>query len=139
MRAPVFSPTLAISLEKVCFIALKAREFDVKDAVSDPGSGSNASDDMMIDVLEDHPDDPTYSELRVFINGLTEDEQIDLVALAWLGRDDNSPEDWPELRSEAERAHNKRTASYLLGMPMLPDQLEQALSMLGHNCSEYDL
>jgi len=41
MRAPVFAPALAISPEKVCFVALKAREFDVKDAVSDPDSGSN--------------------------------------------------------------------------------------------------
>jgi len=138
MRAPVFAPALAISPEKVCFVALKAREFDVKDAVSDPDSGSNPTDDAMLDVLEDHSDDPTFEELTAFIDGLTEDEQIDLVALAWLGRDDNSPNDWPELRREASRAHNKRTAAYLLGMPLLPDQLEQAVSMLGLSCEDYE-
>jgi hypothetical protein len=138
MPAAARSLTLAISPEKVCFVALKAREFDVKDAVSDPDSGSNPTDDAMLDVLEDHSDDPTFEELTAFIDGLTEDEQRDLVALAWLGRDDNAISDWPELRREAERAHNNRTAAYLLGMPLLPDQLEGAMSMLGYSCKDHE-
>jgi hypothetical protein len=32
------------------------------------------------------PDDPVRSELIGYINALSEDEQIELVALAWLGR-----------------------------------------------------
>jgi hypothetical protein len=139
VKRPPSIPTLSISPEKVCYVVVKAREFDVKDAVSDPNSGSNATDDAMVDVLEDHADDPTQQELTVFINGLTEDEQIDLVALAWLGRDDNSLADWRELRAEAARAHNNRTAAYLLGMPLLPDQLEEALSQFGLNCEEYEV
>jgi hypothetical protein len=132
-------PDLSIALDKVCFVIVKAREFDVKDAVSDPNSGSNAADDGMVDVLEDHADDPTFDELRVFINGLTEDEQIDLVALAWLGRDDNALSDWKDLRAEAARAHNNRTAQYLLGMPLLPDQLEDGLEQFGLSCSDYEV
>jgi hypothetical protein len=45
-------------------------------------------------------------------------------------------EDWDELRAEATRAHNKRTASYLLGMPLLADYLDEALSEFGHSCDE---
>jgi Protein of unknown function (DUF3775) len=103
----VTAPTLSISPEKVCFFALKAREFDVKDVVTDPDSGSNASDDAMISVLEDHPDDPTHQELRSFIDALTEDEQVDLVALTWLGRGDGTIDEWDDLRQEAARLHNK--------------------------------
>ena len=44
------------------------------------------------------------------------DEQIDLVALTWVGRGDGGVEDWSELRAEAARAHNRHTASYLLGI-----------------------
>ena len=73
-------PTLSISPEKICFIVVKAREFDAKDVVTDPDDGSNASDDAMISVLEDHPDDPVLQELQGFIGALSEDEQIDLVA-----------------------------------------------------------
>ena len=38
-------PTLSISAEKVCFIVVKAREFDVKDVLTDEDDGSNAADD----------------------------------------------------------------------------------------------
>jgi hypothetical protein len=67
---------------------------------------------------------------------MSEDEQIDLVALAWVGRDDNTIAEWDELRAEAARAHNERTADYLLGKPMLADQLEDALAQLGLSCEE---
>ena len=38
-------PSLTISPEKVCFIIVKAREFDAKDEVTEPDPGSNPSDD----------------------------------------------------------------------------------------------
>ena len=124
----------------MCFVIIKAREFDVKDAVTELDAGSNPSDDRMIAVLEDHSDDLVVEELTSFISSLSEDEQIDLVALAWLGRDDNTVEDWSELRAEAARAHRTRTthtADYLLGMPPLSDQLEEALSLLGQSCEDF--
>lgn len=130
------APDLSISPEKLCFIIAKAREFDVKDVVTDPGDSSNATDDAMLSVLEDHPDDPVMQELIGFIRALTEDEQIDLVALTWLGRGDGTIDDWADLRAEASRAHNKRTASYLLGMPLLSNHLEDALSQFGISCDE---
>jgi hypothetical protein len=46
---------------------------------------------------EDHKDDPVLAELNGFIGALTEDEQIDLVALTWLGRGDGTIEDWQAL------------------------------------------
>jgi hypothetical protein len=90
-------------------------------------------------VLEDHADDPVVEELTSLIDSLSEDEQIDLVALAWLGRDDNEASDWAEVRDEAARAHNRRTSSYLLGMPLLSDFLEEGLSMLGRSCEEFEI
>src|SRR5262245_3092081 len=88
--------------------------------------------------LEDHDDDPVVEELTSFINCLSEDEQIDLVALTWLGRDDYSANDWRAVRAEAARAHNKRTADYLLGTPLLADFLEEGLSLLGRSCREFE-
>jgi hypothetical protein len=130
---------LTISPEKVCFTIVKAREFDAKDAVTEPDPGSNPSDDKDVSVLEDHEDDPVLEELISFISSLSEDEQIDLVALVWLGRDDYGPEDWAEVRAEAARAHNDTTANYLLGMPLLGDFLEEGLSMLGYSCEEFEM
>jgi hypothetical protein len=135
-------PALAIPLEKVCWIIIKAREFDVKDAPMDPDPGSNPSDDNMVSVLEDRADDPVEQELRSFIASLSEDEQIDLVALAWLGRDDNTLADWPSVREEATRAHDnhrQHTASYLLGEPLVSDFLEEALSLFGRSCDASEI
>jgi hypothetical protein len=130
---------LTISPEKVCFIIMKAKEFDAKDEVTEPDPGSNPTDDMDVEVLEEHEDDPVVEELTSLINSLSEDEQIDLVALAWLGRDDYSASDWTTVREEAARAHNQRTAEYLLGMPLIGDFLEEGLSMLGHSCEEFEI
>jgi hypothetical protein len=124
-------PELTISAEKVAFLIEKAREFDVKEAASDPDSGSNAADDDMIDVLEDNGNDPVVREITGFINAMTEDEQIDLVALMRLGRGDGTIEDWDELRREAADGRNDRTASYLLGEPMLGDLLAEGLDAFG--------
>jgi hypothetical protein len=128
-------PTLAISPEKVCFLAAKARAFDVRDVVTGPYPATNPVDDGMLAVLEEHADDATQQELTAFINALTEDEQADLVALTWLGRGEATIDEWDELRVEAARACNKRTAQYLLGTPLLADYLDEGLTQFGHACA----
>ena len=132
-------PTLTISSESVCFIIVKAREFDAQDVVTDPDSGSNAADDGAASVLEAHPDDLTQKELVAFITALSEEEQADLVALLWLGRGDGTMEDWDDLRDEAQRQHNSRTAAYLLGEPLLSDHLEEGLSQFGLSCEDFEI
>lgn len=132
-------PELTISTELVCYIIIKAREFDAKDALTEPDPASNPSDDRETAVLEDHRDDPVAEELTSLIDALSVDEQIDLVALTWLGRDDYAAGDWPGVREEAARAHNRRTAEYLLGTPQLGDFLEEGLSILGHSCEDVEI
>jgi hypothetical protein len=132
-------PTLTVSSESVCFIIIKAREFDAQDVVTDPDSGSNATDDNQASVLEAHSDDLTQKELVAFINALSEEEQADLVALLWLGRGDGTLEDWDDLRDEAQRQHNNRTAAYLLGEPLLSDHLEEGLSQFGLTCEDFEI
>ncbi len=126
-------PTLTISAEDVGYLIVKAREFDVKEASSDPDSGSNATDDNMIDVLQDNGGDPVVSEIAGFINSLSEEEKIDLVALMRLGRGDGTIEEWDDLRREAadERERNRHTARYLLGQPLLGDYLADGLAAFG--------
>jgi hypothetical protein len=124
-------PELAISSEKVGFLIEKAREFDVKDIASDTDSGSNGADDDMIDVLEDNGKDPVVREISGFINAMSEDEQIDLMALVALGRGDGTIEEWPTLRSDAADARDGHVARDLLGEPMLGDLLADGLAAFG--------
>jgi Protein of unknown function (DUF3775) len=128
-------PELAISAEKVGFLIEKTREFDVKEGATDPDSGSNGADDNMIDVLEDG-DDPVVSEITGFINAMTEDEQVDLVALMRLGRGDGTIEEWDDLRREAADGRNRHTASYLLGEPLISDYLAEGLDAFGLSWTE---
>ncbi|WP_022720996.1 DUF3775 domain-containing protein [Rhodopseudomonas sp. B29] len=124
-------PELAISTEKVGFLIEKAREFDVKEEVTDAESGSNGADDNMIDVLEDTGDDPVVQEISGFIAAMSEEEQIDLVALMRLGRGDGSIEEWDDLRREAADGRDIPTARYLLGEPLLGDYLAEGLDAFG--------
>jgi hypothetical protein len=124
-------PELMISAEKVGYLIEKAREFDVKEGATDPESGSNATDDEMIDVLADDGCDPVAREITGFINALSEDEKIDLVALMRLGRGDASIEEWKELRQQAAEGGKSRTAQYLLGEPLLGDFLAEGLDEFG--------
>lgn len=118
---------LGINPEKVRQVITEARMFDAKEEDCDPDSGSNGADDMMADVLEDTADDAIYQELMEYIRSLDEEEQINLVALAWLGRGTYSIGEWKDALAEARHAHNKRTAEYLTTLPMLGDYLEEGL------------
>ena len=135
-------PELTISPEKVAFVIEKAREFDAKEAASDPDSGSNATDDDVIDVLEDNGEDPVVRELSGFIVTCNEDEQVDLVALMWLGRGDGTIDEWDDLRARAVEARaeysrpRRETVRYLLGEPMLGDFLADGLDAFGLEWNE---
>lgn len=131
-------PNLQTSLDKICWIVLKAHEFDAKDIAADEDPGSNPSDDKMVDVLEEHSDDPVRQEMATFIDSMNDDEQIELVALMWLGRGDGDASEWESVRAEAERNHNENTALYLLGTPLLGDHLEEGLAKLDLSCVDVD-
>ncbi|MEK0082533.1 DUF3775 domain-containing protein [Benzoatithermus flavus] len=127
---------LTINPDIVCRIIYKARAFDAKTDVVEPDPGSNMAEDEMLEVIEDYPDDATQQEIAEFINGLNEDEQCELVALAWIGRGSYSKDEWREALREARHAHNGRTAEYLLGMPLLGDYLADGLAEFGYSCEE---
>jgi len=130
---------LAVSTEQVCFIIARARQFEVKDVptISDPGS--NATDARMVSVLEARRNDPVAGEIRAVVAAMDEDQQIDLVALTWVGRGDYQIGEWAEARSQAAAAHNDRTADYLLGLPLLSEFLADALSDCGLDCGAEEL
>ena len=122
-------PVLNLPLDKVGFIILKAREYDVKEGDSDPDEGSNAIDDGDTDILTDNGDDPVREELLGAIRALNDEERIRLVALAWLGRGTYDIGEWKDAIATARREHNARAAEYLLSLPLLGDYLEDGLAM----------
>jgi hypothetical protein len=132
-------PDLNISPEKLCYIIVKAREFDAKVEPMDLDPGSNPSDDGNRAVLEDYGDDPTLAELRDAINSLNEDEVIEVIAMVWLGRGDFNREEWADALELARERHNRRSAQYLVGIPNLGDCLEEGAAQLGISIEDYEL
>jgi hypothetical protein len=130
---------LTIDHETVCYIIIKAREFDAKmePEVSDPGD--NPIDDADREILFDYPDDPTVEEISAAIDGLNEDAAAELLALLRLGRGDFTPKEWKRAVYEALDDPEARQTEAFLGEPMLADFLEEGLSLMGYTCDDVEL
>jgi hypothetical protein len=130
-------PDLDISAEKVAWVIIRAREYESKVSSFDEGD-QETSDEQLGSILENRANDPTMRELVSFIRGLNEDEQANLVAIAWIGRGTYGPEDWDEALATARAEANTPTWRYLLGMPLLADYLEDGLDALGISPTELE-
>lgn len=131
---------LTIPLEKLAFIIIKAREFDVEEAEVDVDSGSNPTDDGAADVLEEGSDnDVVEQELRDAIDGLNEPERVELLALTWLGRGDYSKAEWVEALRTARDAFERKEADDLLEEPLLASYLEEGLAELGYSIDDFEI
>ena len=116
-----------INAEKVCYVIAKARELESEDEGLE-ADGSNPADDRFVAVISDAGFDPARAELVGFIDAMDEDEQYELVALSWIGRGQFTREEWASAVAEARGRHERSTAEYLLGNPMLAAHLESGLS-----------
>lgn len=130
---------LEINPEKVCFVALKAREYQTKVEPEGLEEGSGAADDRMQIILEDYPDDATYAELLGAMDSLTADELNEVMALAWIGRGDYDVERWEEAIEEAEGMTEGETKRALVQTPLLADYLESGLEKFDRSCAEFEL
>jgi len=77
-------------------------------------------------------------ELRDFIDAMTEDEQVELVAVMWIGRGSFEPEDYDEAVATARQEATTPCADYLIGTPHLSDNLENGLEALGYSVSDIE-
>ncbi len=105
---------LSISADTVNYIISRARQYDLGEDAQSSGGGATAS------------------ELREAIDDLNDDEVVDLIAVAWVGRGDFSRDDWEDARAMARERHQQHSAGYLMGIPTLADYLEEGLEALGH-------
>ena len=124
---------IEISPDKVGFVIVKTREIAAKVAAWDDGA---TTDHDAESILESFSDDATQDEIKEFIRDLNVDEQASLVALAWIGRGSFTPDELEEALSTARAEQTNRTEDYLLGMPLLPDYLEEGLDRLGYSVED---
>ena len=153
---------LEMDVDKVCFVVVKMREYEEEGLIRaeteddevdldedaeeelgaagglDNADGEGDEDGEDDDPLESASEDGILEELTTFIRNLDEEEQIELVALTWLGRGDYEADQWSEATEAASERHNKRTAEYLIGIPLLPDYLEEGLAAFDLSCVDFD-
>ncbi len=124
---------LSIKPDYVKRLVWKVRTFMADEApvIEDPGD--NPTDDPLPTALQEGCDNPSREEVMEEIDGLGTDRQAELVALMWLGRDDDAEaENWPELLELARERQEVSTAHYLLDHPLLADYWAMGLEKLGY-------
>ena len=123
-----------ISPRRVVHVIVRARELDVKvGGWNHPGDVAEADT-----ILEAKRGDATEAELRAFIRRLNEDEQAELVAIMWIGRETFEPEEWEDALATARAEATTPTEDYLLGVPLLSDYLEAGLERIGIDVSSVE-
>lgn len=127
---------LSIDPANVFYILMRARVVHAKTPAVNPDEGSNASDDGERPVLEDQPGDLSEQELTAALANLNEDDQLDLVALMWVGRGDYAVTEWHEARREAAAIRDRHIPRYLMETPLLSDYLEEAMDALGYSLED---
>ena len=131
---------LGIAVEKVCDLIAHVRAYDAKVAEIDPDEPPEATGDELGDEIEGgiqtFRGDPGRDELMDFINALNEEEQVTLVALTWIGRGDFVASEMEDALQAARDARSDHTDTYLLGIPLLGDYLDEALAALGYDCDD---
>lgn len=128
---------LNINPEIVCNIILRSKEFQAKEGVtfSESIPESEYESDMM-QILADHKDDLSYQEIKSLIEDLEPDQQIDLLTLMYVGREDYEMEEWTEARKEAKNNLTPNLTDYLLSKPFIAEYLTKALDGLGFSCDD---
>jgi len=125
----------AVSSEKVCYIIVKAREFDAKEGAPYDDPGGNATDDGGHQILSEQPDDCVYEELTSFLSAMSEEEICELHAMIMLGRGDVDMENWADALQTARDDLDESTPKHLLEIPLISDYLADALSQFGQSCA----
>ncbi len=124
---------LTTSLETICRLMLRLREYEALIPDTDPDEGSNPSDDRGVDALEDDGDNPAEEEIRAIVDDLAEDEQAEVIALALVGRGTFDATEWQDAL-DAAAEETDAAADWLLQQPTLSTDLENGLAAFDLSC-----
>lgn len=94
------------------------------------------ADDAERQLLAGHGSDTTAQEFASIVGTLEPDQQQEIVALLWLGREDYAIGEWEGILDQARDQWTPETADYLLDHPLLASYLEDGLAMHGLSCED---
>ncbi|TNE39272.1 MAG: DUF3775 domain-containing protein [Alphaproteobacteria bacterium] len=129
--------SLQIPLETVCDIIIEALALNEA-----PGPFEEEDIDEIPPIDEEmelNPhDDSDLEEFRSRLEDLNEEERLNLVAIAWIGRGSYRADEWEEAMEEARGMNPNHLATYLASLRQLGDYLEEGLAELGFSAEEFE-
>jgi hypothetical protein len=75
-----------------------------------------------------------FQEFKATMEDLEPDQQQEVVALMWVGREEFDAAEWDAAVAEARAEWTENTAEYLIAHPQLADYLREGLDALGYSC-----
>lgn len=126
---------LSISLDSLCRIIARLREYEALVPTADPDEGSNPTDDGAVAVLDEAEDTSVEEELRAAIDDLADDEQQEMIALALVGRGTYDATEWDDAMSDAEE-EVPDAADWILQTPMAAAYIETGMAAFDLNCDD---
>jgi hypothetical protein len=129
-------PELRINPDKVCAFLQAARETAAKIPAT-TGDHTSTGDDSPLTFMEDYGDGDTARQQMVeFVAGLNIEEQVDLLAMIYLGRGDFDLAEWDGALREARDRIDAGDADFMIGDRALPEYLGEALDAFGKTCPD---
>ncbi len=127
---------LQIAVEKVCDLIINSLALN---ATLESGGDDFTEIPDIDDNLEfAPPKEDGYLDLKRVIDKMNEEEQLHLVALAWIGRGTFAVDEWDDALQEAANLKSGFISDYLVKMPQLGDYLEEGLSELGYSSEGFE-
>jgi len=122
---------LTVSLETVCRLIIRAREFEAQvPAIENDDEEEPEDSDDPYAVIEDEANTAIEIELRTILDDLADDELADVLALALVGRGTYDASEWEDALDEAANDPIEE----LLDMPMLSAYLDAGLAAFDLSC-----
>jgi hypothetical protein len=125
---------LTVPLETVCRVIAKARELEAPTADADEDEADLAESGEEY-AVEDDTDSGLEDEVRTLLEDLADEEVIEVLALALVGRGTYDPSEWDDALEEAGEDTDD-AIEQLLDMPMLAAYLDAGLSAFDMSCGE---
>lgn len=126
---------LETPLDTICRIIIRARQLEAQVPGIDPDNDDAVDDsDDEFDSLEDEMDETIEDELRTAIEDLADDQQIELLALAMVGRGTYDSSEWSDALEAANDPGGEAPVDQLLDMPTLAEYLDAGLAAFDLSC-----
>lgn len=124
---------LSVSLETICRLIVRAREYEAQvPGIETDGEEDPQDTDDGLSVIEDEANESVQAEILALLDDLAEDQIAEILALAWVGRGTYDATEWEDALEEA--GDEKSPADQLLDMPMLAAYLDAGLAAFDLSC-----